>query len=169
MVYLKNKMIEKVKNVYKWFYINGSMLFLAILLVYLRYHGLHMIIGLAGLGVILYNWTRHAVFSAIRTHPNRQTKIKFAQISKKMLPIHKWTGTSSLLLILIHAFLVIKRYGLAVYPLKIITGLFALLVLVLMVSSGWLRWYRTTVNRRYLHWILGFILFFSALVHVISR
>src|SRR5699024_4902424 len=121
---------------------------------------------LFGLGFILYNWTRHAVFSTIRTHKNRQTKIKFVELSKKMLPFHKWTGTSSLVLILLHVFFVILFFGLTIFRIRLIIELFELLILIFMVGSGWLRWYRTTVKRRYLHWILGFVLFFSVLLHI---
>lgn len=168
MIYLSEVFEEKVEIMNKWFYINGSLFVFAAVLVFTRYHGIHMVIGLFGLGFILYNWTRHAVFSTIRTHTNRQTKIKFAQLSKKLLPIHKWTGSTSLVLILMHAFLVINHYGWTIYQTKMITGLFALLILIFMVGSGWLRWYRTTVKRRYLHWILGFLLFFSALLHIFT-
>lgn len=151
----------------KWFYINLFVFMYAIIFTSIYYHGIHMLIGVLGLTFILYNWTRHAVFSTIRTSKSREKKIKYAHLSKKVLPIHKWTGTSALIIILFHAYLVINRFGLLLNHIKMISGLIAGLILLFMVLSGWLRWYRTTVKRRYIHWVLGFILFSSIVVHLL--
>src|SRR5690606_40219584 len=48
----------------------------------------------------------HAMFSTIRSNISRKRKIKFANISKTLLPLHKWTGTSALLFVLLHFVLI---------------------------------------------------------------
>lgn len=151
----------------KWFFINGAVLIYAIIKISMTYSGIHMLFGGIGLCLILYNWTRHAVFSTIRSNISRQRKIAYANLSKKALPIHKWTGTSALILILLHAFFVIKRYGIQLTYLKMTVGLAAGLTLLITVLFGWLRWQRTTVARRYIHWTLAFILFFATLLHLL--
>lgn len=151
----------------KWFFINIIVLLYAIWKISTNYHGIHMLVGGIGLLFILYNWTRHAVFSTIRSNIPRQKKIVFAKLSKKALPIHKWTGTSAFLIILIHASLVLLRFGFQAYYIKMWSGFFALTILALVVITGWMRWYRTTVKRRYIHWTLGFILFAALLIHII--
>src|SRR5699024_4878822 len=108
----------------------------------------HRILGGLGVLFILYNWTRHAVFSTIRSNISRERKIKFANISKKALPFHKWTGTTALILILFHAITVLQYFPFDLSNRKVLSGTFALIVLISLVTFGWLRHIRTTVHRR---------------------
>lgn len=152
----------------KWFIINILIILFAVWKITAGYHGIQMIIGMIALLLIIYNWTRQAVFSAIRSkHVSRKRKIALAQLSKKALPIHKWTGSTSLLIAIIHMSVILNRFGFYINQPKFLTGLFAISILALVVASGWLRWYRTTVNRRFIHWTLGFILVFSIILHLI--
>src|SRR5690606_3511632 len=88
-----------------WFFINLVIFTFALWKVVGHLH-IHTIIGLFGLTFILYNWTRHAMFSTSRSNISRKRKIKFANISKTLLPLHKWTGTSALLFVLLHFVLI---------------------------------------------------------------
>lgn len=126
-----------------------------------------IVFGLLGLFFVLFNWTRHAVFSTIRDSKVRSQKIKFAQFSKRIYPFHKWVGTTALVLIGIHALLIINRYGLYLPNKKILTGLLAGITLVALVLSGWIRWYKTTPMKRYVHWGLGFLIFFMVIFHLL--
>lgn len=151
----------------KWFYINIAILIFAFISIGTNYHGIHMLIGGLGLFFIIYNWTRHAVFTTIRSSNNRKMNIRLARFSKKVLPIHKWTGTAGLIIIIIHAVLVFNRYGILLSYMKLTSGLVAGIVLIIMVVTGWLRWYRTTVKRRYIHWTTGFILIAAIVIHLL--
>lgn len=151
----------------KWFFINIIVFLYALGKIILGYHGAHVTVGAIGLTLVLYNWMRHAVFSTIRSDLPRQQKIVYARLSKKLLPIHKWTGTSALGFIFIHAVLVIKTFGFPLTYVKMWSGFLSGIVLALVVITGWLRWYKTTVKRRKIHWVLGFILFASICVHII--
>jgi len=156
----------------KWFFINFIVLFFAtgkILLddTPIRFQ-VPMLFGFLGLLFLFFNWTRHAVFSTIREAPKRETKIKFANMSKKVLPIHRWTGTAALLFIMIHFILITNRYGgLPIQNIKMGSGLLAGLTLLLMVTSGWIRLIHPTVNMRKIHLTLGFTLFFAVVFHLI--
>lgn len=151
----------------KWIYINILILIYAITLVSYNFHVYAQVLGLLGLFIILYNWSRHAIFSMIRSNIPRTQKIKYAQLSKKVLPYHKWTGSLAWLIIFIHGVFVIQNYGWWIQSPKFLLGLIAFLILSLQVFSGWLRWYRTTVKRRYLHWINAFVLIFVIVLHML--
>jgi len=152
----------------KWFFINVIFLMFTWIKIITFYHGIHMVIGGTALTLILYNWTRHAVFSTIRS-PNvsRRRKISLATLSKRVLPFHKWTGSLALVIALIHIVFVLQSYGLQMKQFKQVSGLLSVSTLVLLVLFGWLRWYKTTVRRRYIHWTLGYITIFIIILHVL--
>ncbi|MDY0406107.1 hypothetical protein P5G51_012520 [Virgibacillus sp. 179-BFC.A HS] len=155
----------------KWFYLNGFLLLVAIwkLIEHAIYSSIQLPVwlGLAGLLFFLFNWTRQAVFSTIRNHPKRKVKVRLAQLSKKVVPFHRYTGTAALILIIFHAFLMLQRYGFALQTPKILIGLLAGITLVFMVLSGWLRLFWPSVKKRYLHIYLGMTLFVLICIHVI--
>lgn len=150
----------------KWFFINAMIVILVIWKVSSGQVNTHRVIGGLGMLFILYNWTRHAVFSTIRSKISRERKIKFARLSKKVLPFHKWTGTTALILILFHTGLVLRHFPLLLDNPKIATGIIALFILISLVLFGWLRHIRTTVKRRYIHWTLAYFIIFAALIHI---
>src|SRR5690625_368309 len=95
-----------------WFLLNTILLFIAIWKILSHpFLTLHIIIGAMAFLFYLFNWTRNAVFSTIRSLDHRQKKIKWANISKKILPYHRWIGTSALLFSIIHAVLVVNKFG----------------------------------------------------------
>ncbi len=151
----------------KWFFINLAFLLLALWKIFSGYIGIHIIFGALGLFFFLYNWTRHAVFSTIRSNISRNRKIKYARLSKKVLPVHKFTGTLALIFVIFHAGFVVSFFGLQLQNPKLLTGLLAGITMVLLVTSGWIRWLKTTYLIRIIHLTLGFTLFALALLHII--
>src|SRR5699024_12377381 len=103
----------------------------------------------SSLTLILYNWTRHAVFSTIRS-PNvsRRRKISLATLSKRVLPFHKWTGSLALVIALIHIVFVLQSYGLQMKQFKQVSGLLSVSTLVFLVLFRWLRCYMPPVRTR---------------------
>lgn len=151
-----------------WFFINFFVLLFAFWKISLQDLRLTILFGGLGLLFIFYNWTRHAVFSTIRSkRVSRVRKIKYAQLSKRLLPLHKWTGTTALILIIIHFSFVISRYGYSFQNTKMLSGTFAIIILILMVTSGWIRFFKTTYFIRILHLTLGFCLFISVVIHLV--
>lgn len=146
---------------------NAFVLLFAFWKVFSNYISVHILFGALGLLFFLYNWTRHAVFSTIRSNISRTRKIKYANLSKLVLPFHKWTGSTAFVFIIIHGVLGLQRFGLQLSNWKVVSGLVAGLVLVSVVGFGWLRWYRTTVKRRYIHLILGYCLFILVVLHLV--
>ena len=152
----------------KWFFINLGVFFFALWKLSTTYIGVHTLFGALGLFFFLYNWTRHAVFSTIRSNISRQRKIKYANLSKKALPIHKYTGTAALIFIIIHAGLVLSIFGLQFHSWKMVSGLLAGFTFVALVTSGWIRWFKTTYTIRIIHLSLGFTLFILVLLHLLA-
>jgi len=150
----------------KWFYINIVIFIFIVWKVSTGQIVLHTIFGGLGAMFILYNWTRHAVFSTIRSNISRARKIKFATVSKKLLPFHKWTGTTALVMILLHASFVLHYFPFQINNMKMISGLIELLALIGVVLFGWLRHFRTTVARRYIHWTFAYIVIICAVIHL---
>lgn len=126
----------------------------------------HIIIGGTAFCLILFNWTRHAVFSTLRSKISRKRKIFFAKISKKVLPFHKWIGTTAYLLVCIHAFMVIQRYGFQFSNLKMLSGSIALLIISFVVLTGWWRLFRPSYPMRIAHLVFDFSLFVFIVLHV---
>jgi len=151
----------------KWFFINLGFFLFALWKISTGHLGIHIVFGAFGLFLFLYNWTRHAVFSTIRSSISRKRKIKYAKLSKKVLPFHKYTGSLALLLIIVHASLVVSIFGMELHNFKMLSGFLASLTLLALVTSGWIRWYRTTYLIRIIHLSLGFLLFALVVLHVV--
>lgn len=150
----------------RWFIFNIFILGFAMFKVLSRPSNIAILFGLIALLLILFNWTRHAVFTTIRQSKDRKEKIKFAKLSKRILPFHKWIGTTALIIALLHASFMLYKYGLYLQNKKILSGILALTVLSALVLSGWIRWYKTTPAKRYVHWGLGYTIFFLVILHL---
>jgi len=131
------------------------------------YIPVYIVFGFIGVLLIMMNWTRHAVFSTIRSSTDRQRKIKYANYSKKIIPYHRWIGTSALLVIIIHASFVISAYGYPITHLKFSSGLITGIVLSGMVISGWLRLIWPSKRKRLTHLYLGLTMFFLIVTHIL--
>ncbi|MFD2046490.1 hypothetical protein ACFSTA_19300 [Ornithinibacillus salinisoli] len=152
----------------KWFYFNSTVLLIAVWQVFHLFPTIpiHIVIGFIGVVFILFNWTRHAVFSTIRNTSDRNRKIRLANMSKKILPFHRWIGTTALFIIIIHAILVIDIYGLYWRNAKYVSGFVTGLILIGMVTTGWMRLLRPTGRKRKAHIYFGLALFFFVTIHV---
>jgi hypothetical protein len=151
----------------KWFYFNFFLMIFALWKVATSSLLPHIIFGAIGLCLILFNWTRHAVFSTLRSSIARQRKIKYASLSKRVLPFHKWIGTAALVMVIIHATLVISQYGLDLSNQKMLIGLIAGVVLISIVSTGWLRLFKPSIRKRFAHLWLGLSMFFIIILHLL--
>ena len=150
----------------KWFYLNFMLMVFAIWKIVTSSLLPHIIFGGIGLFLILFNWTRHAVFSTLRSPIARQKKIKYANLSKRILPFHKWIGTTALIMIIIHATLVVSQFGLDVTNLKMVIGLIGGFTLLGIVLTGWMRLYKPTIRKRLIHLWLGLSIFFIIILHL---
>ncbi|MFD1848502.1 hypothetical protein [Oceanobacillus bengalensis] len=155
----------------KWFYFNFFLFILALWQVVTHYSfpclSMPVLFGLIGFLFFLFNWTRNAVFSTIRNAPSRNMKMKLANLSKKVMPFHRWTGTCALLFILVHVSLIFQWYGFSFQNPKMIAGLLAFINLILMVATGWLRLVRPTGKLRKIHLRLGISLFLLIALHLL--
>src|SRR5699024_8160372 len=96
-----------------------------------------------------------------RSSVDRKRKIKYANYAKKIIPYHRWIGTSALVFIIFHAYMVIGTFGFDLLHIKSLSGFITGMTLVGMVSSGWLRLVWPSKRKRMTHLYLGITLFFS--------
>src|SRR5699024_10860469 len=150
-----------------WFFVNASVLLFALWKICYNYIGVQIVFGALGLLFVLYNCTSHAVFFMIRSNISKNRKNKYTNLLKFVLHINKLTRSITHVLIIIHGTLVLQRFGFNWSNGKVVSGLVAGSILIAVVSFGWLRWYRTTVNRRYIHLILAYCLFVLIVVHLV--
>ena len=124
----------------KWFYGNSLLILFVIWKVVTHFSfptlTLSILFGFIGFLLFLFNWTRNAVYSTIRNIPERKTKVKLANITKKIMPHHLWTGTLALLFILLHVSFVVDWYGFSFHNSKMVVGVLAFINLVLLVATG---------------------------------
>ncbi|WP_068672604.1 hypothetical protein [Oceanobacillus sp. Castelsardo] len=155
----------------KWFYWNTALFFMVIVQVVTHFTfptlSLPIIFGFIGFLFFLFNWTRNAVFSTIRNIDNRKTKIKLANLSKKVMPFHRYTGTTALVFIMMHVFFIVNWYGFSFNNIKMIFGLLAFINLIFMVLTGWWRLVKPTGKLRRIHLRLGISLFILITLHVL--
>ncbi|WP_087973215.1 hypothetical protein [Oceanobacillus rekensis] len=154
-----------------WFYLNFILLLLAIWKIITHFSfpelSLHVLLGFIGFLFFLFNWTRNAMFSTIRSVPDRNIKIRLVNVSKKVIPFHRWTGMAALTFILLHGGTVIYHYGFSFKNGKMLVGLLAMITLVFLVISGWMRLIKPSVKLRRIHLRLGMLLFSLVVWHLL--
>lgn len=150
-----------------WFIINFLIIIYAIISFIIGYKTLALLFGLLALFFFMFNWTRHAMFASIRANIPRKRKVKLAQYSKKAMPFHKWTGTIAVIIALIHGIMMIKTYGFQMTSYKMMFGFMALVIMLLVVLSGWWRQMRTTARKRLIHLSLAFTLLYLIVIHIL--
>ncbi|WP_217589663.1 hypothetical protein [Lentibacillus saliphilus] len=152
----------------RWFMINGIAILVSVWALFtVNDLGLRHAVGGLGVALILFNWTRHAVFTTIRENKSREVKIRFAQLSKKVLPFHRWIGTSAVVVVWLHAWLVIDRYGFYWAHPKFLVGFITGSLLLGVATFGWLRLYWPSGKKRMLHLYLAMTMFCLMIVHLI--
>lgn len=126
------------------------------------------ILGLLGLFFILLNWNMHAMFSKIRKLKERKDRIRIAKYARKIMPYHMAIGLVGLLFISGHVIFIVNSYRVFI-NLKILSGMLALIALMMVSLSGYLRRIKATKLRRLFHLYSSFILFILIVIHVYVR
>lgn len=154
-----------------WFFLNGALFLWALwnTVQGLAGHSVyyHLLLGLLGFLLFIFNWTRNAVFATIRSTGDRAVKIRLARMSKKIMPWHRWVGTLSCILIILHGAAVFHLYGFNPGSMKMLTGLLATVNLLALVLSGWYSLLiRHNLRTRRLHFGLGLTMFILTAMHL---
>ncbi|WP_010098638.1 hypothetical protein [Ornithinibacillus scapharcae] len=155
----------------KWFLLNFLLLITVIWKVTEHYSfpnlKVHILLGLLGVLLFLYNWTRNAVFETIRNIPDRKVKIRLAKLSKRVVMVHRWTGNIVMAVILLHGLMIISQYGFTIRSPKMVVGLMALVLMAIQVITGWVRLFKPTIRVRYIHLYNGMVIFFFVTLHIL--
>src|SRR5690625_2766043 len=101
-----------------WFFINLAVFIIALWKISSGQITSYIVLGGFRLVFIRHDCTRHAVLSAVRADISRKRKIKYAILSKKAFPIHKYAGSAALLFVIVHASLIMHYFGLQLTNMK---------------------------------------------------
>src|SRR5699024_12491688 len=96
--------------------------------------------------------------------PTRRSSDLYA---KKVIPYHRWIGTTALFIVIIHASKVISTFGFSLQNMKVLSGTLTGLILIGMVTSGWLRLIWPSKRKRMTHIYLGLTMFFLIVIHIL--
>lgn len=117
----------------------------------------------AAMILVLINLNMYFVFLFIRRTKVRQVKIKFAQISKKMMKYHIPIAVTATILIALHAISMLTVHH---WNLKTASGALAVGVLGVLLYSGYKRRKKATGKRRRFHYTMAFSFFGFAVIHI---
>lgn len=152
----------------RWLITNISIVFLIILWSFIQGYDsnivlLGKIIAQVAFILFLVNVNMYFIFLLIRKSKVREVKIKLARISKQMMKYHVPLAVSATGLILLHSVIMFLAQD---WSLKAISGIIAILTLIVLLFTGLLRRKKATGLRRRLHYRMAFLFFANVLVHV---
>ncbi|WP_342508243.1 hypothetical protein [Sporosarcina sp. FSL K6-2383] len=117
--------------------------------------------------LFLVNINMYFVFLFIRKSKVRAVKVKFAKLSRKMMKYHVAIAVTATILIIVHAFIIIKIHVDDLLKLKTMSGFLAASMLVILLFSGLLRRKKATGIRRKFHYTMAFIFLGFVLLHIL--
>ncbi|RHW38186.1 hypothetical protein D1B31_15055 [Neobacillus notoginsengisoli] len=156
---------------FRWLLTNGlTILVIMSVSIYRGYDSNAVLFGkLLGQGafiLFLVNLNMYFVFLLIRKSRIRDVKVSLAKTSKKMMKYHVPFAVTATLLILTHAmFMGYAHFG-SLFQAKTASGAVAILVLSVLLYSGYRRRQKATGKRRKFHYTMAFIFIAFALGHI---
>ncbi|QOY38747.2 hypothetical protein AWH56_023860 [Anaerobacillus isosaccharinicus] len=116
--------------------------------------------------LFLVNVNMYFVLLLIRKGKDRNVKVKLAKISKKMMKYHVAIAITAVGLIVLHGSMMISVHTQQLQNSKIVSGIFAFLVLTILLFSGVLRKLKASGFRRKFHYRMAFIFFVFVITHI---
>ncbi|MCT8138212.1 hypothetical protein H1D32_10860 [Anaerobacillus sp. CMMVII] len=116
--------------------------------------------------LFLVNINMYFVLLLIRKGKDRTVKVKLAKITKVMMKYHIPIAVTAVVLIVFHAVLMMSIHTLGLQNLKVISGVLAFIVLLILLFSGVLRKLKSSGFRRKFHYRMAFIFFGFIIVHI---
>lgn len=117
--------------------------------------------------LFLINVNMYFVFLIIRKSKSRNVKVRLAKISKQMMKYHIPIALTALVIVLFHGMLMLSVKIEVFQSPVFISGIFAFLLLIILLFSGWLRRRKATGKRRKFHFFMAFIFFAFVLLHIV--
>lgn len=121
--------------------------------------------GYTALLLILFNGGYYLLFFAIRKSRNRKRQVRLALIAKRLMRYHRKIAVVSAMFVTGHVGQAIYQYGLTDLSAVQLTGVIALILYLILLSSGWIRNQKATGRRKRAHRYLAL----SALVLIMSH
>lgn len=116
----------------------------------------------------LANINMYFIFLIIRKSKSKPVKVKLAKISRKLMKLHISLAISGTSLILTHALLMLIKHPLSLLHVKIVSGMLAIIVLCILLFTGYRRHKKASGFRRRSHIFMAFTFMFFVLIHIFS-
>lgn len=116
--------------------------------------------------LFLVNVNMYFVLLLIRKGKDRNVKIKLAKISKKMMKFHVAIAVTAVILIFLHGMMMLIIHFQQLHNLKVMSGIIAFLILLILLFSGVLRKLKASGFRRKFHYRMAFIFFAFIIFHI---
>lgn len=116
--------------------------------------------------LFLVNLNMYFVFLIIRKSHIRKVKTILAKGSRKAMKLHIPIAICASTFIFIHAILMVINHPAYMTSLKFLSGFLALLMLILLLFTGYRRHYKATGFRRRSHIVMAFTFLTSTLLHI---
>lgn len=125
-----------------------------------------LLTGYVALFLILFNSGYYMLFRVIRKSRNRQRQIRLAKIAKRLMRYHRKIAVLSALFVILHAGQAIMEFGLTDLRPVQWTGIGAMSVYLILLSSGWIRNQKATGRRKRAHRMMAFSALLIIMIHV---
>lgn len=112
--------------------------------------------GLLILTVLIWSWQKEFI----------SAPIALAKWSRKAMKLHIPIAICGTTFIVIHAILMVINHPAYMTSLKFLSGFLALLMLILLLFTGYRRHYKATGYRRRSHIVMAFTFLTSTLLHI---
>lgn len=108
-------------------------------------------LGYTAFILIVFNAGFYVLFRLVRKSKNRKRQIRYARIAKMLMRVHRKTALAAAVFAAGHSSLALYRYGVNTESLTQLSGILAMLALIVLLSTGWIRNQKATGRRKRSH------------------
>ncbi|ADI00367.1 hypothetical protein [Salisediminibacterium selenitireducens] len=108
-------------------------------------------LGYLALVLIVFNGSFYVLFRIVRKSRNRKRQIRYAKIAKILMRVHRKTAVVAAVFATAHSMLALYRHGVNPESLTQLSGVLAMLALIVLLSTGWIRNQKATGRRKRSH------------------
>lgn len=110
------------------------------------------------------NINMYFLFLIVRKNKKKDMKITLAKFARKIMKIHIPIAVMATTLIIVHGYIMLNKHTFLMTNYKMISGILASMVLLILLMSGIMRKLKSSGFRRRFH--LSMVFIFFAIIHI---